>query len=135
MLNLKSRNNNNKNKKEQPFYRQGDVLLRKMGTRFTPNKDLPNGVLPANTNIVAEGEATGHNHTLRGGSAQLLVDPKKQSETYLVVEQETQLVHQEHKELTNQRTGELEAIQPGSYVVVKEREWDYTEEAFRQVRD
>ena len=104
------------------MYRQGDVLLvpvsgREMvqrgtrGNRKVMQKDV----------VLAEGEATGHNHVLLGE-----VDTRvRRNQVWMVaVAEPTQLVHQEHDPV---------AIPAGYYEVVRQEE--YTPRGSRMVFD
>ena len=93
--------------------RQGDVLLVKTNKK-------PEGVATAPRNgriILAEGEATGHHHSVDAQVCELFGD-------LLVVREATPLTHQEH--------GLIE-IQPGTWWVVRQRE--YTPQEIRRVQD
>ena len=98
--------------------RQGDVYLK-------PCDKIPAGakeIEPINGRLVlAEGEATGHAHTIEADCATLFgVDESM----VVVVDKPTTLDHQEH--------GALE-VAPGQYWVVGQRE--YAPEAIRRVLD
>jgi len=87
--------------------RQGDVYLK-------PCSAIPANakrIAPKNGRItLAEGEATGHNHTMTAECATLFgVDENM----VVVVDKPTTLDHQEH--------GEIE-VAPGAYWVVRQRE-------------
>ena len=98
--------------------RQGDVFIQ------TCN------VAPANMHpieskagrlILAEGEATGHHHSVPATAAQLFaVDDRM----VMVVSEPTVISHQEHAAIE---------IAPGMYWVVRQRE--YTPQAIRRVAD
>lgn len=101
-------------------YRQGDVLLilttaEETGT--AQREEPRQGRL-----ILAEGEATGHHHSVDAVACQLfsLADGKRM----LVVAEPDFLTHQEH--------GAIE-IAPGTYWVVGQRE--YTPQEIRRVLD
>jgi hypothetical protein len=101
------------------FYRQGDLLIRRIGS-------LPQqGLTKLDTKILAEGEATGHQHRLTLKTAQLFRDDANQRR-YLSIEEPTQLVHEEHKPIT---------IEEGTYVVIQEREFDPFADYIRRVTD
>ena len=100
------------------FYRQGDLLIRKIET-------LPQGLTKLNTKILAEGEATGHQHRLTSKTAQLFRNDANQRR-YLSIEEPTQLVHEEHKPIT---------IEEGTYIVIQEREFDPFADYIRRVTD
>jgi hypothetical protein len=102
--------------------RHGDLLLSSI-----PKKDLPKGFKSLKTNVLAEGEATGHTHRLVGeaqilefktedGSVQKFVDAQKESS----------LVHEEHNEIK---------IPQGVYKVIQEREFDVIDEMAKEVYD
>jgi hypothetical protein len=98
--------------------RQGDVYLTK-----APDGTKPDGKrIKARSGrlILAEGEATGHHHSVDATVCQLFGGTR----TVLVVGQPTSLAHQEH--------GAIE-IEPGTYWVTRQRE--YTPEAIRNVMD
>ena len=98
--------------------RQGDVLISKCDK-------MPSGmtqVHPKNGRLVlAEGEATGHNHTVDCMAAQLFA---KGDQMVMIVGEPTTIQHQEH--------GAIE-IAPGQYWVTRQRE--YTPAAIVRVRD
>jgi hypothetical protein len=95
------------------MYRQGDVLFSRIAT-------LPEGLTPRPTQVIVEGEATGHCHSLLAG--RVLEDA--QGSLFLEVLKATQVVHQEHHPLT---------LEPGYYAVTRQRE--YTPEGLRGVLD
>jgi hypothetical protein len=100
------------------FYRQGDLLIRKIET-------LPQGLTKLDTKILAEGEATGHQHRLTSQTTQVFRDDARQQKFLSVVEP-TQLVHEEHKPIT---------IDEGTYVIIQEREFDPFGDYIRRVED
>lgn len=99
------------------IYRHGDVLIRQI-------KELPENLKKYNSKIVAEGEATGHNHELVGNNCQVLVDEKQLK--FILVEEPTKIKHPEHKEIE---------LDPGNYEVVIEKEYDYFLEEVKKVQD
>jgi hypothetical protein len=98
--------------------RQGDVLISKC------NK-IPDGMTPvqpkAGRLILAEGEATGHHHSVDCMAAQLFA---KGNQMVMIVGEPTTIQHQEH--------GAIE-IAPGQYWVTRQRE--YTPAEIVRVRD
>ena len=98
--------------------RQGDLLISKCLA-------IPDGMVPvapkAGRLVLAEGEATGHNHTVDCMAAQLFA---KGDQMVMVVGEPTTIQHQEH--------GAIE-IAPGQYWVTRQRE--YTPAAIVRVRD
>ena len=98
--------------------RQGDVLL-------LPVNRLPRSAKqqPATGRIVlAQGEATGHAHTVDQHAATMSLD--EGGVMFLTVEQLTEVRHQEHAPLR---------LEPGKYKVVRQRE--YTPQAPHNVAD
>jgi len=99
--------------------RQGDVFLRKID-------EVPEGAeecTPKNDRLIlAEGEATGHHHSVAAAQARLL---RYKEQMYLVVAAKMlQLIHQEHSPLE---------IPEGIYEVIRQRE--YTPQEVRRVAD
>jgi hypothetical protein len=98
------------------LYRHGDILLKEV-------KDYPQNAKAKKVKefVVAEGEATGHEHLLVADpdtSFRVLTDEGGQ--VYLELGASAELSHQEHDTIT---------VQPGVFEVVREREYDpYTEE-------
>jgi hypothetical protein len=104
-------------------YRQGDVLLipiDKPPLDAHLHVDRIDGRL-----VLAEGEATGHAHTIVDESAEL-VTADQAAELYLLVHgtDPVHLVHQEHDTIP---------VEPGAYRVVRQRE--YQPDAIRNVAD
>lgn len=116
------------------LYRQGDVLL--IERDVTPNASPKRYAQMT----VAFGEATGHHHTLypntkRGGEPETLeaVAPASYIEEFLYdgkrfvrLDTDWLLRHQEHRELR---------IEPGTYEIIIEREYDPIEETRKRVID
>lgn len=99
-------------------YRQGDVLL-------VPVEAAPKGLQPAEPRngryVLAEGEVTGHAHTIAVDDAALLVS---EVEMFLELSVPAQLTHQEHATID---------LPAGPYRVVRQRE--YSPEEIRRVAD
>ena len=95
------------------MYRQGDLLFRAI-------ERLPEGLIPRSSQVIVEGEATGHSHCLLEG--RVLEDT--QGALFLEVGKATQVIHQEHH---------ATELPPGFYQVIRQRE--YTPEAIREVFD
>ena len=96
------------------FYQQGDVIVEKVSV--VKGKKL-------NHLTLAEGEATGHHHTITKGDAELY---EENGTFYLHVETEATLTHQEHDTVV---------LPKGDYVVRKVREFDHFKEEARDVAD
>lgn len=134
-----------KSTKVRKAYRQGELL-------FVPLREQDMGILDPNpndrtyprwsklqTNVLREGEATGHKHEVlpqTEGAATLLA-PERQvigglpdmdfvgdEDRLLVTEEPVRVVHPEHKPLR---------LPKGSYLVVVQREYD--EVRARRIRD
>ena len=102
--------------------RHGDLLL-----RSDEDTTIPKGSKSLKTDVLAEGEATGHTHRLVG-QAQILEHKATDGtvEKYVNAKQDSQLVHQEHNTID---------IPKGVYRVVQEREFDVIDEMSKQVYD
>jgi len=99
----------------------GDVLLQRIGT-------LPNGAKAFKCKdgrlVVAEGEATGHNHTIVSDKAMLY---ELKGDLFLEVDaREVTITHEEHKPLP---------IPEGIYRIGRVKEYDYFAEMERRVID
>ena len=99
----------------------GDVILQEVN-------GLPSGVsqvkIKAGCIILAEGEATGHHHTITDEGCKLF---ELKGELYLeVTAPEVVVTHEEHKAIP---------IPTGIYKVGRVQEYDYFAEMARQVRD
>ena len=92
----------------------GDVLFKEV-------KELPKGAKKLNTNVVAEGEVTGHSHTIERASI-LELDRIM----YVDVTDVATITHQEHLPLT---------IPKGVWQIGRVQEYDYIEEQARRVVD
>lgn len=94
--------------------RQGDIL-------FVKIDKIKGDLTKKSDNIIAEGEATGHKHTLINGV--LYLDEK--GNIFAKVESdEATVVHEEHKQIT---------LPTGDYRIIKQRE--YLPKASRLVAD
>lgn len=103
-------------------YRQGDVLLIPIDSPPTDAEQVSriDGAL-----VLAEGEATGHAHTISDETAEL-VTAEEAAELYLLVHgtESVELVHQEHDTIP---------VEPGAYKVIRQRE--YSRQEIRRVAD
>lgn len=98
-------------------YQQGDVILR-------PTNDVPKDATIKKDGVLAEGEATGHAHTLEDPSTATLF--QHGNELYLSATDKTIIRHQEHGPVT---------LPPGKYKVSKVREVDPFTEEIHNVQD
>ena len=91
------------------IFRHGDLLIREIWS-------MPSDAVQKSTNIIAEGEKTGHNHTLHG-SHQIYetVDNQKHFEAM----QELEIKHPEHNTII---------IPKGIYTVIHERSFNPCED-------
>ena len=105
------------------LYQQGDVLIETVE------------VIPENTKLVkkvngrsilAEGEATGHAHTVLDKSVNLFQNQNDTSELFLSASKEFTVTHEEHKKIR---------VPAGDYKIRRVQEYDHFEEEARQVRD
>lgn len=97
-------------------YRHGDLLICKVDS-------IPKGTKKRKTNIILDGEATGHAHRLSGG---VVLDLDKDNKVYLRVADGGKVTHEEHNTI---------ALPAGDYVVTRQREYDPYAQAARDVRD
>lgn len=100
---------------------QGDVILKKTNQPLKDGKKM-------NHLILAEGEATGHNHQIVSGIAQLIVlqGDNKGKMILNVISDYAKLKHQEHKEID---------VPKGKWEVKRVREYNHFNEEARQVLD
>lgn len=108
-----------KNKIE--MIQQGDVLLRRVAA-------LPADCKKLKTKTVAEGEATGHHHTLDLEHPDVCLMSAPDGRVFVVNggEADAVLTHQEHKPV---------AIPPGVFEFGQVREKDWFQDMVRAVRD
>lgn len=104
------------------MYRQGDVLFIKVD-------EIPKNAKPKKTNIIVEGEATGHSHKIVNGTIleseeRSPISLDKEVKMWIKAEKKARIVHEEH--------GPIE-IEIGFYIVIRQREYD--EEKNRLVFD
>jgi len=103
--------------------RHGDLLLRKL------EGGVPKSATALNTLTLAEGEATGHHHTITSGQA-VIYAPASVTESvqkYIEVKsKKAELTHQEHKPVN---------LSQGVYGLSIEREYNPTDKVIRQVLD
>ena len=101
-------------------YRQGDVFLELVAEIPEKLKTIP---ATSGRLILARGESTGHHHSIKSGSSQLMSTPN--GEMFLLVQEgDALLEHQEHAPIN---------LPPGQYRVHIQRE--YSPEAIRNVQD
>ena len=103
------------------IYWQGDV-------GFEPIKEIPKNAIEKNL-TVALGEITGHHHTFREGTAQVLIEQEQQF--VRVIEKQAILEHQEHDLISLPQKNYLGT---NTYKVVRQRVFN-TLKGIRQVMD
>lgn len=102
------------------FVRHGDVLLRRVEIDLPEEKE-------AGTVVVAEGEVTNHHHRLTAGANGAVALQGFNGKRYArVMRSVATLSHEEHSALS---------IEPGTYEIGIEREYDYCENEMRKVVD
>ncbi|MBI2193894.1 MAG: hypothetical protein HYU36_18105 [Planctomycetes bacterium] len=98
------------------MYRQGDVLLVPVEVQTGLGKDGGFGkVVTKGRVVLADGEATGHQHVVESDSARLLEG--LDGDRFLQLESEALLGHPEHREIR---------LPAGTFRVVRQREFDPT---------
>ena len=97
-------------------FRQGDQLIRKISS-------IPSTAKPISTNIIAEGEKSGHNHVLNGSHQIYQTDDRQM---YFEAKQELKIEHPEHNTIM---------IPKGIYTVVHEISWNPFEDREVEVLD
>lgn len=104
--------------KDFEYYQHGDVLL---GTV----ESFPEDIEKLNTNVLQEGEHTGHAHRLFEGKFEVFEQPKTKVK-YLRVVEPVALRHEEHKQID---------LPPGNYKIGIVKEFDPFEQLTRNVLD
>lgn len=95
------------------MHRQGDVLFLKVA-------DLPAALIERKSDVLVEGEATGHAHRLTEGQ----IWQTREGELFLSAGAESKIVHEKHAPIE---------LEPGYWQVIQQRE--YSPEAVRWVMD
>ncbi len=98
---------------------QGDVLFFEVG-------ELPEGSVKKSGVIIAEGESTGHAHTLVLDRPLIAELYEKDGLLYVKAVEKVSVKHQEHKTIT---------LNPGIWKVGRVREYDHFTEEARRVQD
>ena len=97
------------------IFRHGDLLIREIWL-------IPSDAVQKSTNILAEGEITGHHHTLNGSHQIFETDEAM----YFEAKQELSIEHPEHNTIQ---------IPKGVYTVVHERQHNPFEQRDEDVLD
>ena len=104
------------------YFQQGDVVL-------VPVERIPAEFVEAETNVLQEGEVTGHAHRLHGDGFRVHAIPGKvgnADKKYLRLVKPVALRHEEHKEIK---------LPTGDFEIRIVREYDHFEEEARRVAD
>lgn len=102
------------------IYRHGDLLIKEVEQVPTKAKKVSSGKL----NKLALGEVTGHSHKLE--TIQVVDVFELNGVKYFNIPSEATLSHEEHNTLK---------LEPATYTVLTEREYDYFLEETRKVLD
>ncbi len=96
---------------------QGDVFMERVDS-------IPEGAVERQTNVLAEGEATGHSHRIFGEGVKVM---EHQGKLFISAPKGAEVVHEEHKPQT---------LPPGFVGVVRiTQEYDHFQEEARNVAD
>ena len=98
------------------FFRQGDVLLRKVTS-------IPKTAIPISSSVIAQGERFGHFHKLKGSQQ---VFETLDEQLYFEAKQDVILKHPDHNTLD---------IPKGRYIVEHQRRYDPFEDTQEEVVD
>lgn len=99
------------------IYRHGDVDIIQIS-------ELPKNLTKLNTDVLAEGETTGHSHKLDG---RFTIYQEPQTELkFMFVEAPTKIKHEEHTTIE---------IAPGIYKILIEREFSPFDSDIKKVSD
>ena len=101
-------------------YRHGDLLIKTLDKIPSNAKVVSNGKL----NVLALGEVTGHRHVLETTTGVEVFE--LEGDKYFTLKELAILSHEEHKTLT---------LEPQTYKVLTEREYNYFDKELIKVRD
>ncbi len=87
------------------LYRQGDILFKKID-------EIPKKAKKIETDVIVEGEATGHAHKIVNGFIF-----QTWNEMFIEAKTGAEIVHDEHDPI---------ALEPGYYEVIRQKEYDPT---------
>jgi hypothetical protein len=107
---------NRKDRKDAPWYQQGDVTIK-------PVADVPAGAQPSDSNVLREGEATGHAHRAVAGDVRLFLGDGR---LFMRAPSGTEVRHEEH---------DVVRVPPGVYEIGGVREYDHFAEEAQEVVD
>ena len=101
------------------YQQQGDVLLKRINGLPAKKKEMKE----LKTNVLKEGEHTGHAHRIAEGNFQLFEHKKKMVLLALTM---LRLKHEEHAMLK---------VPPGEYIIDSVKEYNHLDEESRAVAD
>ena len=99
--------------------RQGDLLLRKV-------EKLPKQARTVKSDVILEGEATGHAHRILDGEIYRFWSQSSGDQLFVKADKGAMLVHEEHASIE---------LVPGIYEVIRQREYDPDTETTQWVMD
>jgi len=97
------------------MYRQGDVLVEKVGRLPKKSRKLVQVKRDKGKIVLAYGEVSGHSHAVLEKSAKLWMDQKDVNERFLEIIKDAKLEHEEH--------GTID-LEPGVYKVTRQKEYE-----------
>lgn len=103
-------------RKAAPWFQQGDVTIK-------PVAEVPAGAKPSGSNVLREGEATGHAHRAVAPDVQLFIEGDR---LFMRAPTGTDVRHEEHH---------VVQVPPGVYEIGGVREYDHFAEESRAVAD
>ncbi|MFX1517892.1 MAG: hypothetical protein ACFFC6_16445 [Promethearchaeota archaeon] len=99
--------------------RQGDLLLRKV-------EKLPKQAKIVKSDVILEGEATGHAHRIMDGEIFRFWSQSSGDQLFVKTEKGASLIHEEHATIE---------LDPGIYEVIRQREYDPDTDTTQWVMD
>ena len=107
-------------RKSITMYRQGDILL-------TAIDRIPRQAKLKKSNIILEGEETGHTHRLDNGELYILNDSFRNTKIYVDAKNGNSfLSHEEHKRID---------LKANYYIVTRQREYETTPDSYLYIQD
>jgi hypothetical protein len=111
-----------KQKQLKTYLRQGDIIFKRLN-----EKPALKGFVKRPNKVVAEGEITGHSHTLHGSDQCYIYENPITKEEYICNEgKNVTIQHQEHKPFT---------LPEGSFKIVHELDYNAFQKSLEQSKD
>jgi hypothetical protein len=104
---------------EKMIVRQGDLLLKKV-------EKLPKRARTVKSDVILEGEATGHVHRIMDGELFRFWSQSSGEQLFVKADKGAMLVHEEHAAIE---------LDPGIYEVIRQREYDPDTDTTQWVMD